>query len=126
MAGSPARRAFLSEMPPAEAGTPVAETFVEESCAMLEPHSVRGCRWAEPTLLQDTPLWIASERFPWTCNVDGRPERVEDASSCRACVLWMPRRAEPQSRPPQPDAPAPCGCSLCRARDRGLATLESK
>ena len=92
---------------------------------MIDPHTIQGCRWAEPTLFQDTPLWIASERFPWTCHVDGRPERVDDATLCRTCLLWTPRPPQPRIAAPRPDE-APCGCDLCRARDAGMVFLESK
>jgi hypothetical protein len=60
---------------------------------MADPRSVQRCRWAEPTLFVDEPLWTEAEAFPWTCRADGDPHVVEDTTYCATCGRWVPRDA---------------------------------
>ena len=49
------------------------------------------CRWATPTLLLDSPLWIDAERSPWTCVREGKPRVLESTEPCEHCASWEPR-----------------------------------
>ena len=52
---------------------------------------VVACRWARLTLLQPYPLWLDSEKRPWTCLRDPAPYPLDDADICRDCPRWEPR-----------------------------------
>jgi hypothetical protein len=61
---------------------------------MADLRNVQRCRWAEPTLFADTPVWIAAEDFPWACYADGPPRPLEDTQQCSVCRRWSPRPSE--------------------------------
>jgi hypothetical protein len=61
---------------------------------MTEHHTVQRCRWAEPTLFQEGPLWTAAEDYPWSCHADGEPRPVADTQVCLTCGRWASADAE--------------------------------
>jgi hypothetical protein len=66
---------------------------------MSDPRNVQGCRWAEPTIFQENPLWTAAEDYPWSCKADGDPRVVEDTGRCETCGRWAPRGPRLAERP---------------------------
>jgi hypothetical protein len=64
---------------------------------MAERHDVQHCRWAEPTLFLQNPLWTAAEKYPWSCHADGVPRPVEDTHLCTVCGRWAAREPAPAS-----------------------------
>jgi hypothetical protein len=60
---------------------------------MADPRTVQRCRWAEPTLFVDEPIWTEAEQYPWTCRAEGPPHVVEDTTLCATCGRWVPRDA---------------------------------
>ncbi len=60
---------------------------------MADPRTVQRCRWAEPTLFAEEPIWTEAEEFPWSCRADGAPHVVEDTTLCTTCGRWVPRDA---------------------------------
>ena len=66
---------------------------------MTEPRNVQRCRWAEPTLFQETPIWTEAEDYPWSCKADGDPRVVEDTSVCATCGRWAPRGPAAVAKP---------------------------
>jgi hypothetical protein len=54
--------------------------------------SVVSCRWARQTLFLPYPLWLNSEKTPWTCLRDREPRPLENTELCRDCFRWEPRR----------------------------------
>jgi hypothetical protein len=89
---------------------------------MTHRHTVQGCRWAESTLFEISPLWTEDDASPWSCHVDGSPRPVDDPTLCATCVLWTPRTPEPLPR----DADCNCSCDACQTRDQGLSWMDSK
>jgi hypothetical protein len=80
---------------------------------MTDPHNVQHCRWAEPTLFQENPLWTAAEEYPWTCKADGEPKPVEDTGRCATCGRWAPRSPELVPQDAKPEDLCHCGCEGC-------------
>lgn len=60
---------------------------------MAIPHTVQNCRWAEPTLLLENPLWMAAEDYPWSCRRDGDTRILATTTVCRACQRWELRES---------------------------------
>jgi hypothetical protein len=59
---------------------------------MHQQPSVVSCRWSCPTLWLPYPVWLVSERMPWTCLRDPEPGPLVDTDICRDCPRWEPRR----------------------------------
>lgn len=78
---------------------------------MTEPRNVQRCRWAEPTLFQETSIWTEAEAYPWSCKADGDPRVVEDTSVCATCGRWAPR--------PGPGAVAKPAAERCHCQCSG-------
>ncbi len=57
---------------------------------MADSHAVQRCRWAEPTLFQANPHWLAAEDSPWSCRIDQDLRPIEDTDACRSCARWAP------------------------------------
>ena len=86
---------------------------------MTEPRNVQRCRWAEPTLFQESPIWTEAEDYPWSCKADGDPHVVEDTGVCATCGRWAPRGPEPVARPDVPEAErCHCKCSSSDCCDK--------
>jgi hypothetical protein len=77
---------------------------------MSEPHTVQRCRWAEPTLFQKAPYWIAAEDYPWSCQADGTPRPVADTLVCLTCGRWAARDPQALDQAPPIDARCHCDC----------------
>ena len=77
---------------------------------MSEPRNVQRCRWAEPTLFQETQVWMEAEDFPWSCKADGDPRVVEDTAVCTTCGRWAPRGPAAVARPAPERCHCECGC----------------
>jgi hypothetical protein len=61
--------------------------------------SVHTCRWAEPTLFLQPPLWYEAWDYPWSCTAGGIARILTDVTACRACPRWQPQASErPASR----------------------------
>jgi len=80
---------------------------------MTEPRNVQRCRWAEPTLFQDSPLWTEAEAYPWSCKADGDPRVVEDTTVCATCGRWAPRGPEAAARPAAERCHCQCSGDCC-------------
>jgi hypothetical protein len=52
-----------------------------------------NCKWARPTLQEPTPVWLAAEDRPWTCERDGTPRPLESTEACADCPHWAEREA---------------------------------
>ena len=63
---------------------------------MADPKAGQRCRWAEPTIAQVHPFWLAADTYPWTCRIDSVPRAIEDTAACRACERFTP--AKPRIR----------------------------
>jgi hypothetical protein len=61
---------------------------------MTEP-SVVSCKWARLTLTLPYPLWIDSERQPWSCVRGEQVRELDDTDRCRVCPYWLPRDVAP-------------------------------
>lgn len=61
----------------------------------MTEHSVVSCRWARLTLTMPYPIWIDSERQPWTCVRGEQMRELPDTESCRVCPNWLPHIAAP-------------------------------
>ena len=59
---------------------------------MTDPRYLQRCVWAEPTLFQAHPHWLAAENFPWTCRVDEVPRPILDTRRCLACDRRTPHQ----------------------------------
>jgi hypothetical protein len=55
---------------------------------------VQTCRWAQPTLFLQPPLWYEAWDYPWSCTADGIVRILADPGACRICPRWEPRGAE--------------------------------
>jgi hypothetical protein len=77
---------------------------------MTEPRNVQRCRWAEPTLFQDSPIWTEAEAYPWSCKADGDPRIVEDTMVCSSCGRWAPRGPERVARARSASERCHCEC----------------
>jgi hypothetical protein len=55
------------------------------------------CRWAEPTLDQQWPMWLDAWSWPWCCRTeDDVPRLLPATTDCRKCPRWQQR--EPGKR----------------------------
>ena len=52
-----------------------------------------NCKWARPTLQEPTPVWLAAEDRPWTCERDGTLRPLESTEACADCPHWTEREA---------------------------------
>ena len=77
---------------------------------MAESRNVQGCRWAEPTLFQESPFWTAAEDYPWSCKADGDPRVVEDPGVCATCGRWAPRGPKSVGQAPAASERFHCKC----------------
>ena len=57
------------------------------------PHTVQTCRWADPTLLLENPLWMAAEDYPWSCHRDGDTRVLATTMVCHTCPRWESRES---------------------------------
>jgi hypothetical protein len=57
---------------------------------MTFAQSVQTCRWAEPTLFLQRPLWLDAWDYPWGCAVDAVPHVLSDVTICHGCRRWAP------------------------------------
>jgi hypothetical protein len=60
---------------------------------MAEPRvrTVKGCRWAEPTLYLPMPYWLEAWDTPWTCHRDASPRLIAASDQCAMCPRWEGR-----------------------------------
>lgn len=77
---------------------------------MADSRTVQHCRWAEPTLFQDSPFWTAFEDYPWSCRADGVAKPVEDTERCATCGRWAPRDPSNVVRTAAPSDLCHCDC----------------
>ena len=54
-----------------------------------------NCKWAHATLEEPSPLWLAAEGSPWTCERDGKPQALETTEVCQDCPHWEGRNLRP-------------------------------
>jgi hypothetical protein len=53
-----------------------------------------NCRWAEPTLFLQFPLWMAAEDYPWSCSRDGDHRMLATTTTCHTCRRWDARDSD--------------------------------
>jgi hypothetical protein len=60
----------------------------------------QSCRWGQPTLFLDYPVWLYAWDSPWTCGHPAHPGPLETAETCASCRHWTPSGGhDPESNP---------------------------
>ena len=66
------------------------------------------CRWAEPTLYQEWPMWLDAWSWPWSCcRIAGSPRSMPATTDCHSCEDWERR---------DPSIPPPIAAGMMRGR----------
>jgi hypothetical protein len=58
-------------------------------------HAPSTCRWAEPTLFAEPPLWLYANDCSWTCSSGDKPRLLQTANICCSCPQWTERGEAP-------------------------------
>jgi hypothetical protein len=65
------------------------------SDVMNSTHAASTCRWAEPTVFAEPPLWFYANDCFWTCSSGNKPRLLQTTNTCCSCPQWALRDEEP-------------------------------
>jgi hypothetical protein len=60
---------------------------------MPDLNGAATCRWAQPTLFLEPPLWIEAADRPWTCTRHDVQQPLQSTIACVSCPQWQSRDA---------------------------------